>query len=175
MLLQGLDLAFEVRTKEIDESFSDELKRGEIPLYLCRKKAAAFQSELGEDEILITADTIVWIDDHAFNKPETEAEAVEMVLALGGNHHTVFTAVCLSTTALETAFVDAAVVYFGAISKAEAAWYVAKYKPYDKAGSYGIQEWIGYMAIEKIEGSFYTVMGLPTHRLYSELKTILGA
>lgn len=172
--MEGLDLPFEMRTKEVDEAFSSELKGGDIPLYLCKKKAAAFRDELTPTDILITADTVVWLGDRVFNKPESTDEAVEMVLALSGRSHTVFTAVCLSTVLSESAFVDAATVYFGNVTKAEAAAYVSKYQPFDKAGSYGIQEWIGYMAIEKIEGSFYTVMGLPTHRLYAELKAILA-
>lgn len=172
-LLKGLGIDFEIRTKDVDESFSETLKGAEIPEFLARKKADAFRSDLAVNELVITSDTVVCLGDSVFNKPETEEEAIDMIATLSGKSHDVITGVCLTTLAKQTVFSDVTKVYFAKLEKAEIEWYVKHYKPYDKAGAYGIQEWIGYIGIEKIEGSFYNVMGLPTQKLYVELKQFL--
>lgn len=173
-LLRGLEIPFTVRTKEVDESFPDALKGADIATFLSEKKAAAFMEDLGADELLITSDTIVWLGDHVFNKPESEAEAVEMISTLSGRKHEVITAVCISTLEKQHTFYDLTKVYFAALEREDIRHYVKKYKPMDKAGAYGIQEWIGYAGIERIEGSFYNVMGFPTQKFYTELKAFLS-
>lgn len=169
-LLKGLELDFEVRTKEVDESFPSELIAQEIPLFLSRIKADAFRDEMKTDEIIITADTIVWINEHVMNKPETRDEAVAMITELSGNMHFVYTAVSITSVDKQINFYDQAKVFFASLSQLEIEHYVDQYKPFDKAGAYGVQELIGYIAIEKIEGSYFTVMGLPVQKLYEALK-----
>lgn len=172
-LLKGLGFDFEVRTKEIDEDYSESLKRGEIPLYLSKKKAEAFKDELKANEILITSDTVVCLGDSVFNKPETPEEAIAMIQALSGKSHEVITGVCLTSVNKQSAFIDTTTVTFSNLDQSEIEYYVEVYKPFDKAGAYGIQEWIGYVGIEKIEGSYFNVVGLPTQKLYVELKKFL--
>lgn len=169
-LLKGLELEFEVRTKEVDESFPEDLKANEIPLYLAKFKAEAFRSELKPDEILITADTIVWIDQKALNKPQDRSEAIQMITELSGRTHSVFTGVCLTSLEKQVVFCDETQVTFSTLSAPEIAHYVDHYKPYDKAGAYGAQDWIGFVGIQKIVGSYFNVMGLPVHMLFQELK-----
>lgn len=172
-LLEGLVPAvlrgFEVKTKKTDESFPPHLKKEKIPLYLCKKKAEAFKHELKKNTIIITADTIVWFQGKALNKPENKEEAVEMLKKLSGKKHKVFTAVCIKSKEKEKLFFDETDVYFKTFSEEEINFYIDKYKPYDKAGSYGAQEFIGYIGIEKIKGSFFNVMGLPVKKVYEEL------
>jgi len=173
-LLKGLDLNFEIRTKDVDESFPDSLRASEIPEYLALKKAEAFRSELQENDVVVTSDTIVWLGDGVFNKPQSREDAVEMIATLSGRSHTVITGVCILSSKKKAVFHDETKVFFGELSRPEIEWYVDKYKPYDKAGAYGIQEWIGYMGIEKIEGSFYNVMGFPTRLFYVNLRKFLN-
>ncbi len=168
-LLKELGLDFEVRTKEVDESFPSALKGSEVALYLCRKKAGAFSRSLKDNELLITADTIVWINNTVLNKPADAKEAEEMLGILSGNMHTVFTGVCLKSTKKEKIFYSATNVYFKPLAKEEIAFYIQNFEPYDKAGAYGAQEWIGYIGIEKIEGSYFNVMGLPVKEIFEEL------
>ena len=168
-LLAGLDVPFEIRTKEVDESFDSALRGGDIPRFLAQKKAEAFLGELADDELLITADTVVWVNDHVMNKPESREEAVAMLRELSGRSHQVFTGVSVSTKQRTTIFVDETVVVFRDLTDSEIDYYIDKYKPYDKAGSYGAQEFIGYIAINRLEGSYFNVMGLPVHRLYEVL------
>lgn len=168
-LLAGLDVPFEIRTKEVDESFDSALRGGDIPRFLAQKKAEAFLEELADDELLITADTVVWVNDHVMNKPESREEAVAMLRELSGRSHQVFTGVSVSTKQRTTIFVDETVVVFRDLTDSEIDYYIDKYKPYDKAGSYGAQEFIGYIAINRLEGSYFNVMGLPVHRLYEVL------
>lgn len=168
-LLKDLGLNFEVHTKEVDESFSDDLKAQDIPLYLCKKKADAFEAELDENTIVITADTIVWVNGHVLNKPEDHPDAVRMLKILSGNMHEVYTGVCLRSTHKTKTFYSLTKVYFKPLSDEEIEYYVSNYKPFDKAGAYGAQEWIGYIAVEKIQGSYFNVMGLPLKELYEEL------
>ncbi len=172
-LMRGLGIDFTVRTRDVDESFPAHLQGAEIATFLSDKKATAFSADLSDRELLITADTIVWLGDMVFNKPGSRQEAINMVAALCGRMHEVYTGVTLSTTTLRHTFYDVSKVYFGQMERSDIAWYIDQYKPFDKAGAYGIQEWIGYAGIERIDGSFYNVMGLPTRKLYTELKNLL--
>lgn len=171
-LLKGLDIEFAIRTKETDEEFPEHLKADEIVLYLSKKKADAFSGELQEKDILITADTIVWINNRVLNKPENKTEAIEMLKLLSGKKHTVYTGVCITASSFQTQFVGSTQVWFKELTLAEIDYYLDHYKPYDKAGSYGVQEWIGYIGIDRIEGCFYNVMGLPLNLLYAHLREI---
>ena len=168
-LLSGLDLAFEVIIHEVDEVFPSDLPMEEIPVYLAKLKAEPFFDELKSDTLVITADTIVWIDGVVLGKPNDYAHAQEMLRQLSGKKHVVITGVCLTTKEKQVAFSASTDVYFKELTDQEIDYYLSRYHPYDKAGSYGVQEWIGYIAIEKIEGSYFNVMGLPVQRLYEEL------
>jgi septum formation protein len=168
-LLKELGLHFEVHTKEVEESFSESLKAQEIPLYLCKKKADAFDEELTDNTIVITADTIVWIDGIVLNKPENYEDAVRMLKLLSGKKHQVYTGVCLKSNYKTKLFYAQTDVYFKELSQEEIDYYIKNFNPYDKAGAYGAQEWIGYIAVEKIEGSYFNVMGLPVREVYEEL------
>jgi len=169
-LLSGLEIEFEVRTKEVDETFPEDLQEEAIPLFLSRLKAEAFRGELLPDELLLTADTIVWVNGHVLNKPDNEVEALAMLLELNGTAHSVYTGVCLTTSERQECFFDETKVSFVQLSEDELRHYVERYKPFDKAGSYGAQELIGYIAIDRIEGSYFNVMGLPLHKLYDCLR-----
>ncbi len=168
-LINELGLNFEVRIKDVDENFPANLKAQEIPLYLCEKKAKAFDEELTDNTIVITADTIVWIENQVLNKPENYDDAVRMLKLLSGKMHEVFTGVCLRSKIKTKIFYASTKVYFKELSDQEIEYYITNYSPYDKAGAYGAQEWIGYIAVEKIEGSYFNVMGLPVRELYEEL------
>lgn len=171
--MKGLGIPFEVRTKEVNEDFDPELQGAEIPLYLAEKKANAFKTDLSEGEILVTSDTVVWLGNHVFNKPENVEEAVAMITELEGRAHEVITAVCLTSTEKQVLVSETTTVHFGLVEREAIEWYVSEFKPFDKAGAYGIQEWIGYVGIEKIAGSFYNVMGFPTRLFYTELKKFI--
>jgi septum formation protein len=168
-LLSGLDLAFEVIIHEVDEVFPSDLPMEEIPVYLAKLKAEPFFNELKSDTLVITADTIVWIDGIVLGKPNDYKHAYAMLRQLSGKKHLVITGVCLTTKEKQVAFCATTDVYFKELTDQEIDYYLSNYHPYDKAGSYGVQEWIGYIAIEKIEGSYFNVMGLPVQRLYEEL------
>ena len=168
-MLKELGLDFTVHTKEVDESFPENLRAKEIPLYLCKKKADAFDEELTVNTIVITADTIVWIDNQVLNKPENFDDAVRMLKLLSGKKHEVYTGVCLKSKHKTKTFYALTSVYFKELSQEEIEYYINNFNPYDKAGAYGAQEWIGYIAVEKIEGSYFNVMGLPVRELYEEL------
>jgi septum formation protein len=168
-LLRELGIQFVIETKDVDESFPEHLQGEEIPLYLCHKKADAFDGKLKEDSILITADTIVWINSHVLNKPADAEEARTMLRELSGNRHEVYTGVCLKSANKKIVFAVKTAVYFKELSEGEIEFYVSTYKPFDKAGAYGAQEWIGYVGVERIEGSYFNVMGLPVKELYDEL------
>lgn len=170
-LLKDLGLDFEVHTKDVDESFSDNLKAEQIPLYLSNKKADAFDGELNDNTIVITADTIVWIDGQVLNKPENSDDAIRMLKLLSGKMHEVYTAVCLKSKSKTKSFFSVTKVYFKELSQSEIEYYINNYNPYDKAGAYGAQEWIGYIAVDRIEGSYFNIMGLPLKELYEELLT----
>lgn len=169
-LLGGLEVDFEIRTPEVEEVYSSDLKREEVPLYLAKLKADSMKNNLGDDELLITSDTIVYIDDEILEKPTDRDEAIEMVSRLSGNTHTVITAVALTSKEKQSAFHDETEVTFMDLTRAEIEHYIDNYEPYDKAGSYGVQELIGYIGIRSMTGSYFNVMGLPLHRLYEELK-----
>jgi len=170
-LMSGLDISFEIKTLSgIDESYPESLQKEEIPLYLAKLKADAYKKLMLDDTLLITADTIVWLDGKVYGKPENEAEAIYMLQQLSGRTHEVFTGVCLTTKQKQKSFFAVSKVMFAVLSEAEIAYYVKKYKPFDKAGAYGVQEWIGFIGVEDLEGSFYNVMGLPVRQLYKSLK-----
>ena len=169
-LLKGIVPEFDIMLRDTAESYPDTLQGAQIVEHLAKLKASAFEGELADNQLLITADTIVWIDNQVLGKPKNRAVAIEMLHQLSGRKHTVYTGVCLKTTQKERVFNAATDVYFRQLSDDEIAYYVDTYKPFDKAGSYGIQEWIGYVGIERIDGSYFNVMGLPVQRLYQELK-----
>jgi septum formation protein len=168
-LLKELGLHFDIHTKEVDESFPEHLKAQEIPLYLAEKKANAFDAELKDGTIVITSDTIVWVENQVLNKPVDKADATRMLQLLSGKMHEVFTGVCLKSKNKIISFYACTKVYFKPLSAEEIEYYISHYSPYDKAGAYGAQEWIGYIAVEKIEGSYFNVMGLPLKELYEQL------
>jgi septum formation protein len=203
-LLKELGFNFEVRIKEVEENFDAHLKAAEIPLYLCEKKAAAFDEELKDNTIVITADTIVWVNNQVLNKPENFEDAVRMLQLLSGNVHEVYTGVCLQSKHKKTAFATLTKVHFKPLALKDIEYYIHHYKPYDKAGSYGAQECLPidmnpcsieeiafltelnklhliensraevptkktFVAVDKIEGSYFNVMGLPVKELYHAL------
>ncbi len=171
LLMRGLDIPLEiVRDIPVDESYPGTLDPQDIPVYLARKKADAASGLLKENSILLTADTIVILDDKVIEKPRDATHARSMLIRLSGNMHRVLTGVCMRSVEKEICFTAESKVYFSKLSTAEIDYYVEKYHPFDKAGSYGIQEWIGYAGVERIEGSFFNVMGLPVHRVYKYLK-----
>lgn len=170
-LLGGLGMDFEVRVLPgIDESYPEELQGGDIPLFISKEKANAYVNSLADDELLITADTIVWLDGEVLEKPADEADARRMLHELSGQTHQVFTGVCLTTRAKQVAFSCRSDVTFCPLTDDEIDYYISHYHPLDKAGAYGVQEWIGYVGVERIEGSFFNVVGLPVQRLYQALK-----
>lgn len=172
-LLQGLDVDFEVRAlPDVDESFPATLQGGEIPLYISKKKADAYRPFMAGDELVITADTIVWLDGAALGKPADEDDARRMIRNMSGKQHSVFTGVTITTKEVQYSFVAQSDVTFADLSDDEIEYYIAKYRPMDKAGAYGAQEWIGYIGMSNIVGSYFNVMGLPVQRLYSELKRV---
>ena len=172
-LLTGLGIDYSVRLlPDIDESYPPHLKEGEIARHIACQKAAAYRSSLTEDELLITADTIVWLQGGVLGKPEDKADARRMLHLLSDNKHQVYTGVCLTTRQWQKNFVSTSHVWFDKLEDEEIERYVEAFSPLDKAGAYGIQEWIGFIGVKSIEGSFYNIMGLPIQRLYQELKTI---
>ena len=191
-LLTGLDLPFTAISIDADESYPADLQAGDIPYYISRAKARAYEAQLQPNQILITADTIVWLDGQMLGKPHDETEAIEMLKRLRNKTHQVYTAVTIAqkitnpqisnhksqmsnnqqSLSLET-IVDKTDVTFGNLTDEEIAYYVAKYRPLDKAGAYGVQEWIGYVACTAMNGSYFNVMGFPVHRVYPLLKARL--
>jgi septum formation protein len=170
-LLAGLDIPFTVQVlPDLEEVYPDTLSGDEVALYLAKHKATAYEHLLDDNTLVITADTIVWCDGHVLEKPADEADAKRMLAHLSDKTHTVFTGVCLQSKEKQVAFSVSTEVRFAKLTAEEIDYYVRKYRPMDKAGSYGVQEWIGYVAVESINGSFYNVMGLPVQRLYAELK-----
>lgn len=173
-LLAGLNLDFTVKVKEvIDESYPDGLSAEEIPVYISQKKAKAYRSELKEDEILITADTIVWLDSKVLGKPKDRQDAVFMLKELSGRTHLVITGVTISSVHKCISFSSTTEVQFANLTDEEIEFYVDNYSPMDKAGAYGIQEYIGFIGVTSIRGSYFNVMGLPVQRLYQELKIFI--
>lgn len=169
-LLAGLDIEFETRIKEVDESYSSDIATHKVAEFLADKKARAFQSELQNNEIIITSDTIVISDGEILEKPKSKKQAFEMLSKLSGKSHDVITGVCLMSLDKTELFSEITKVWFKELTSDEINYYIKKYEPFDKAGSYGIQEWIGYIGIEKIEGTYFNVMGLPVNLLYNKLQ-----
>lgn len=170
-LLRELGIDFEVVDNfKDDEFYPENMAISEIPVYLAKKKADKYNELLDDASILIAADTIVWCDNKVVNKPGSYDEAYQMLHRLSDNKHTVITGVCLRSAKKETTFTATTDVYFTKLSDNEIKYYLEKFKPFDKAGAYGIQEWIGFIGIEKIEGSYFNVMGLPIQKVYKELK-----
>ena len=187
-LLAGLDHPMEVvKLRDVEETCPATLRGGAIALHIARLKMSAYDRPLADDEVLVTADTVVWVADDAtltgpeadtapgqvFGKPKDHADARRMLHALSGRVHQVYTGVCLRTARGETSFVSRTDVHFAPLSDAQIDYYIDRYHPYDKAGAYGIQEWIGYVGVERLEGSYFNVMGLPVQRLHAELQKLL--
>ncbi|MCX6260352.1 MAG: Maf-like protein [Bacteroidia bacterium] len=174
-LLRELGLNFEVAVRDWSEKYPDHLKGEEIPLYVAAEKAKTFRSEIKENEIVITADTVVWCDNEVLDKPIDKEDARRIIREISGNTHEVITGVCLLSARKQTSFYSSTKVTFSELSDDEIEYYISNFSPYDKAGAYGIQEWIGLAACSHIEGSYFNVMGLPVEQVYHELqKFILG-
>lgn len=169
-LLKGLDLDFEVQLMDIDESYPTTMAAIDVPAYLAEKKANAFRDQLNESTIIITADTIVICKDEILEKPKSKEDAISMIQKMSGKTHTVVTGVSIQSIDKSHTFSDHTEVTFAQLSDEEIHYYVEKYQPYDKAGAYGVQEWIGYVGIVRLEGSYFNVMGLPVHKVYEVLK-----
>lgn len=169
---KDLDLDFEIRLKEIEEIYPPELKAHEITNYLAELKASAFEGELNPNEILITSDTIVWHNNTALGKPKDEQDAFEILKSLSNATHEVITSVCFKTNEKIEILYEITKVTFNELSEESIRYYLENYKPYDKAGSYGIQEWIGFVGVSKIEGSYANVMGMPTDKVYEYLNNL---
>ena len=173
-LLSGMDVEFTVDTRnDFDEVYSDDTPQEQIPSVLSQGKSYGFHRDLAEGEILITSDTLVLCADRVMGKPHSREEAVDMLRFLSGREHKVITAVTIRDNEKCRTSSDTAIVHFKSLSENEIIYYVDRYKPFDKAGAYGIQEWIGYVGIDRIEGSYFTIMGLPVHLVYSELQYFL--
>ena len=176
-LMAGLDLPFTAINIDADETYPSELQAGDIPYYISRAKARAYEAQLLPNQLLITADTIVWLDRHMLGKPHDADDAFAMLRALSGKTHQVYTAVTFASIDVLTSrhldistVVDKTDVTFADLSDEEIHHYIQKYRPFDKAGAYGVQEWIGYIACTQMKGSYFNVMGFPVHLVYQELK-----
>ena len=169
-LMAGLGVNYEVRIlPDVDESYPDTLQGEEIPLYIAKEKADAYIPMMQPDELIITADTIVWLDGEVLGKPRDREDALQMLRTMSGRTHEVFTGVCITTTDWQRSFTAQTEVRFATLSEDEIIYYVDNFKPMDKAGAYGVQEWIGFVGVENISGSYYNIMGLPVQKLYREL------
>ena len=168
-LMAGLGVNYEVRIlPDVDESYPDTLQGEEIPLYIAKEKADAYIPMMQPDELIITADTIVWLDGKVLGKPRDREDALQMLRTMSGRTHKVFTGVCITTTDWQRSFTAQTEVRFATLSEDEIIYYVDNFKPMDKAGAYGVQEWIGFIGVENISGSYYNIMGLPVQKLYRE-------
>jgi septum formation protein len=177
-LMAGLDIPFSAITIDADETYPAHLQAGDIPMYISRAKARAYEAQLQPDDLLITSDTIVWLNGQMLGKPQSKEEAKQMLHLLSGQTHQVYTAVCFTWlnhttqpyTTLYDTLVDCTHVSFRTLSAEEIDYYVEKYLPLDKAGAYGVQEWIGYVGVERMEGSYFNVMGFPIGPVYQWLQ-----
>ncbi len=170
-LLKGVDVDFTLAPRyHVDEVYPPDMPKDEVPVYLAKLKSEHYPQPLADDEILITADTLVWCKNEFLGKPKNNEDACRMLWLMSGSVHEVLTGVCLRSASKTTTFLASTLVHFRELTQEEMCYYIGKYKPMDKAGAYGIQEWIGYAAIERIEGSYYNVMGLPMQKLYVELE-----
>ncbi len=167
-LLRGLQVDFSVKVMHVDETYPSDIVGVDIPMYLAEKKADAYR--IDDETLLITADTIVWHEGQVLGKPRDKADAKRMLRQLSGKTHEVITGVCICTTKKRRVFHVISEVRFASLTESEIDYYLENFKPYDKAGSYGVQEWIGYVGVEHIDGSYFNVMGLPIQRVYNELK-----
>lgn len=170
------ELGFEVKIvspPDVNEIFPNHLQGAEIPVYLSKLKADAYTEKLTDNEILLTADTIVWINNKVIGKPLNRDEAIKMLSELSGNIHQVFTGVCLTFKGIRYTFFDETKVFFRKLTTEEITYYVDTFQPFDKAGAYGVQEWIGFVGVERMEGSYFNVMGLPTHKIYAEVLKLI--
>lgn len=168
-LLAGLGLQFSTISLDIDETFDrNELKKEQITEYLSAKKAKAY-TDIQSNDLIITSDTTVWVDDESLEKASNRDEAYEMIRKLSGKTHSVYTSVTIRSVEKEVTFSDETQVTFADLTEEEIYFYIDNYKPFDKAGAYGVQEWIGYIGVDNMNGSYFNVMGLPTHKLYKEL------
>ena len=172
---KDLGLDFEIRLKPIKEIYPEDLVHFEISDYLAQLKSVPFEKELKDDDILITSDTIVWLNQTAIGKPKNEQEAFDIILSLSGKTHEVITSICFTTKTSQKIVHDITKVTFKNLSDNEIWYYIKNFNPLDKAGAYGIQEWIGYIGVTKIEGSFFNVMGLPVHLVYKMLNDIVNS
>ena len=174
-LLKLLNIDFETRALENhEEIYHDEMTGAEISMFLARQKSENFSYELAENQILITADTVVYKDEEVLHKPKSESQAVDLLKQLSGNSHFVYTGICLRNPKLQHNFVSETKVTFDSLSEEEIYYYIQTCNPYDKAGGYGIQEWIGLIAVKELKGSYFNVMGLPVQRLYRELEKFIN-
>lgn len=172
-LLSGLNIHFNVLVKDgIDETYPKSTPVDEVSLYLSKLKASAYLQDIQEDELIITADTVVVVDDNILGKPIDKEDATRMLRTISGRMHKVITGVSLTTKSKQRSFKVTTEVTFKKLDDSEIDYYISTFKPYDKAGSYGIQEWIGYIGVTSINGSYYNVMGLPVQRIYEELKNM---
>ena len=167
-LLKELNIPFTIKTKEVAENYSKLLKKKQITEYLAKLKAAAF-TNLQEKDILVTSDTIVWFKGKPLEKPKDLEDAKKILRQLSGKKHSVYTSICLKSKSKERVFSDKTTVYFKNLTSDEIDYYVENYQPLDKAGSYGVQEWIGLIGIKKIKGSYYNIVGFPVHKFYKEI------
>ena len=170
--LRDLDIPFSIQLKEVDEIYPESLKASEITDFLADLKSKPFDSSLQKNDLLITSDTIVWLEDNALGKPTDAEDAFQILSQLSGKKHQVITSVSIKGKGFQKLFHDITDVYFKKLSKEEINYYIKNHQPYDKAGSYGIQEWIGFIGIERIEGSYFNVMGLPVQKFYKELMNL---
>lgn len=170
---KDLDLDFEIRLKDVEEIYPENLKAGAITDYLAELKANAFDNELSDNDILVTSDTLVWHENKALGKPKDYDDAFKMLQSLSGKTHEVITSVCIKTNAKKDTFHEVTRVTFNPLSDEEIKYYLDNYKPFDKAGSYGIQEWIGLVAIARIDGSYANVVGMPVDKVYQHLKNFI--
>ncbi len=169
-LLAGLKISFEIENIDVEETYPLSIVGVDIPMYLAEKKANAYKSKMQSNTLLITADTIVWHEGKVLGKPQDKTEAARFLQLLSGKTHQVITGVCISTLEHRKVFHVISDVRFSRLSASEIEYYLEHFEPYDKAGAYGVQEWIGYVGVEHITGSYFNVMGLPVQRLYNELK-----
>lgn len=173
-LLSGLDIDYTIKVlPNVEESYPSNLPQDEIPVHIAKEKAKAYKDHLKENTLLITADTIVLLDGEVYGKPKDKEDACRMLRCLSGKTHQVITGVCVTTKEKQHAFGVTSEVRFATLEADEIDYYVEKYAPLDKAGAYGVQEWIGYIGVEYISGSYFNIMGLPVQRLYRELKQFL--
>jgi len=173
-LLRNLGFNFEIVIRDYDEKIPGSLSGKEIAMHLAKEKANSFVGQISDNEIIITADTIVWCNDKVLGKPSDRSEAIKMIRELSGNTHEVITGVTILSSKAERTFCESTLVTFDILTDEEICYYVDNYHPYDKAGAYGIQEWIGIAACSRIEGSYSNVVGLPVQKLYKELIKFIG-